>query len=220
MNSAMPISKILSDEEIVIQILKGQTHLYEMLMRKFNERLYRISMSIVNDDQEAEDIMQTTYLNAYRQLSNFKHHSSFGTWLTRILINESLLRKKRKLKLEKTLMENNYKDYESETPLDNLMNKELRVLLEKAVSALPEKYRTVFVMREVQGMSTSETMEALEIGESNVKIRLTRAKELLRTELNEYWQPQQIFEFNLVRCDVVVNYVMDKIRNADNSRLN
>lgn len=214
MNSAMPSNKILSDEQIVIEILKGHTHLYEILMRKFNEQLYRVSMSIVNDNKEAEDIMQTTYLNAYRQLSNFKHHSSFGTWLTRILINESLLRKKRKLKLEKTLMENNYKDYDSKTPLDNLMNKELRILLEKAVSSLPEKYRTVFIMREVQGMSTNETMEALQIGESNVKIRLNRAKELLRTELNNYWQPKHLYEFNLVRCDVIVNYVMNNIRNS------
>jgi RNA polymerase sigma factor (sigma-70 family) len=127
------------------------------------------------------------------------------------LINESLLHKKRKQKLKETLMENTYNDYQSETPLDNLVNKELRVILEKAVSTLPEKYRIVFVMREVQGMSTSETMEALDLGESNVKIRLTRAKEMLRAELNNYWQPQQLFEFNLVRCDVIVNYVMGKI---------
>jgi RNA polymerase sigma factor (sigma-70 family) len=202
---------ILTDEQIVLRIVKGETHLYESLMRKFNLRLYRISMAIINDDKEAEDIMQTTYLNAYRQLQNFKHHSSFSTWLIRILINESLLHKKRKQKLKETLMENTYNDYQSETPLDNLVNKELRVILEKAVSTLPEKYRMVFVMREVQGMSTSETMEALDLGESNVKIRLTRAKEMLRAELNNYWQPQQLFEFNLVRCDVIVNYVMGKI---------
>jgi RNA polymerase sigma factor (sigma-70 family) len=213
MNSAMPSNKVLSDEEIVLLILNGETHLYEVLMRKFNEQLYRISMSIVNDDKEAEDIMQTAYLNAYRQLANFKHQASFGTWLTRILINESLLHKKRKSKLEKALGETKYQDFDHETPLDNLMNKELKVLLEKAVSSLPEKYRMVFVMREVQGMSTNDTMDALEIGESNVKIRLSRAKELLRAELSAYWQPEELFEFNLRRCDVVVNYVMDQIRN-------
>src|SRR5690606_41401055 len=96
MNSANPINKILSDEEIITEILNGETYLYETLIRKFNSRLYRISMSIVNDDKEAEDIMQISYLNAYRQLANFKHNSSFSTWLTRILINESLLHKKRK----------------------------------------------------------------------------------------------------------------------------
>ena len=111
-------------------------------------------------------------------------------------------------------MENTYNDYHPETPLDNLVNKELRVILEKAVSTLPEKYRMVFVMREVQGMSTNETMEALDLGESNVKIRLTRAKEMLRNELNTYWQPEQLFEFNLLRCDVIVNYVMNKIKSG------
>jgi len=201
----------MSDEEIVVKILSGETRLYEKLMRKYNQQLYRISMSIINDDKEAEDIMQTAYLNAFRQLHNFEQRSSFATWLTRILINESLLHKKRKQKLEQTLMENNYTDHDDNTPLDGLMNKELKQLLERAVNTLPEKYKLVFVMREVQGMSTNETMEALNIGESNVKIRLNRAKDMLRAELNSYWQPQELYEFNLVRCDVIVNNVMNEL---------
>ena len=201
----------MSDEEIVVKILSGETRLYEKLMRKYNQQLYRISMSIINDDKEAEDIMQTAYLNAFRQLHNFEQRSSFATWLTRILINESLLHKKRKQKLEQTLMENNYTDHDDNTPLDGLMNKELKQLLERAVNTLPEKYKLVFVMREVQGMSTNETMEALNIGESNVKIRLNRAKDMLRAELNSYWQPQELYEFNLVRCDVIVNNVMSEL---------
>lgn len=208
------MNRTLSSEEIVVCILSGETHLYETLMRKFNQQLYRIGMSIINDDQEVEDIMQITYLNAYKNLYSFKHHSSFSTWLTKILINESLLHKKRKLKLEKTLMESGYNDKYTETPLDNLMNKELKTILEKAVAALPEKYRTVFMMREVQGMSTNETMEALDLGESNVKIRLTKAKEMLRNELTTYWQPESLYAFNLVRCNVIVNNVMKYINNA------
>ncbi|QKJ29213.1 RNA polymerase sigma factor [Mucilaginibacter mali] len=200
-----------TDEEIVTRILNGEQHLYEQLMRKFNTQLYRISMSIVNDDKEAEDIMQTAYINAYRQLASFRQQSSFNTWLTRILINESLLRKKRRQHMEKALSESTPQTQHSHTPLDDLMNKELKTILEKAVLTLPDKYRMVFVMREVQGMSTSETMEALDIGESNVKIRLTRAKEMLRAELNSYWQPKELFEFNLVRCDVIVNHVMQAI---------
>ena len=201
----------LSDEQIVDRIINGEKHLYEILMRKFNERFYRISMSIVCDDEEAEDIMQTAYLNAYLQLSKFKHQSSFATWFTRILINESLLHKKKKMKRENIYKEDAYQDQHNETPLDNLMQKELKVLLEKAVATLPEKYKMVFVMREIQGMSTTETMDALDIGESNVKIRLTRAKEMLRSELHNYWQPKQLFEFHLSRCDRVVNYVMQRI---------
>lgn len=207
-NSAI---KDLSDEQIVARIIGGEQHLYEHLMRKYNSRMYRISMSIINDNAEAEDIMQIAYINAYRHLVNYKQQSSFGTWLTRILINESLLHKKRKTKKDKALMETSFIDEHHDTPLNGLMNKELKLILENAVSGLPEKYKVVFVMREVEGMSTNETMEVLSIGESNVKIRLTRAKEMLRAELNKTWKPEQIYEFNLIRCDVIVNYVMDKI---------
>ena len=201
----------MSDEEIVERVVNGEQHLYEQLMRKYNSRMYRIGMSIVNDDKDAEDIMQTAYINAYRQLRSFQGRSSFATWLTRILIYEALLHKKRKLKLQKVLMERPDIDFHNDTPLKGLMNKELKGLIEVAVAKLPEKYRMVFVMREIQEMSTTETMEALNIGESNVKIRLSRAKEMLRTELLSYWQPQQLFEFNLVRCDVVVSFVMQVI---------
>lgn len=202
----------LSDEEIVDRILKGEKYLYENLIRKYNSRLYRISMSIVNDDMEAEDVMQTAYINAYLQLSGFKRKSSFSTWLTRILINESLLRKKKIIRGLQLAADQTKTDYHNETPLKNLMNKELKTLLEKAVSNLPEKYRLVFVMREIQEMSTNETMEILDLGESNVKIRLTRAKEMLRNELSDYYKSTQLFNFDLVRCDKIVNYVMNQIK--------
>jgi RNA polymerase sigma factor (sigma-70 family) len=205
----------LSDEEILRKILLGETHLYEQLMRKYNLRLYRISMSIVNDDKEAEDIMQIAYINAYRQLTGFQGRSGFGTWLTRILINEALLHKKRKSKMERALMETTFADEHHETPLTGLMNKELKTMLEEAIATLPDKYRLVFVMREVQGMSTNETMEILDLGESNVKIRLTRAKEMLRTELQKVWQPEHVYDFNLIRCDVIVNHVMAAINNSN-----
>ncbi|HVW13288.1 MAG TPA: sigma-70 family RNA polymerase sigma factor [Mucilaginibacter sp.] len=202
----------LTDEEIVNLVLKGQVDLFESLMRKYNERLYRISLSIVEDDKEAEDVMQIAYINAYRQLNNFRHQCSFGTWLTRILINESLLHKKRIQRTEQLRMETNFTDVHPETPLSGLINKELGSILEGAVASLPEKYRLVFVMREVQGMSTNETMEALNIGESNVKIRLNRAKEILRADLQRVWNPREIYEFNLRRCDIVVDNVMKVIR--------
>lgn len=208
-NSAI---KDLNDEQIVAKIIGGEQHLYENLMRKYNSRMYRISMSIINDNEEAEDIMQITYINAYRQLVNYRQQSSFSTWLTRILINESLLHKKRKTKINKVLMETTFIDEQRETPLSDLIRKELKVILEQAVSDLPEKYRMVFVMREVQSLSTNETMEILSIGESNVKIRLTRAKEMLRVELSKTWRPDQVYEFNLIRCDVIVNYVIDHIK--------
>ena len=203
---------LLNDEEVVDRILKGELELYESLMRKYNTRLYRISMSILNDDLEAEDVMQTAYINAYLNLSAFQNRSKFSTWLTRILINESLLHKKKKLKREERLAEQTSLEWHNETPLKSVMNKELKTILEKAVASLPEKDRMVFVMREIQQMSTSETMEVLELGESNVKIRLTRAKEMLRNELSSYYKSDQLFEFNLIRCNRISEFVMERIR--------
>lgn len=120
MNSASHTSTpTLSDEEIKKRVTQGEKHLYENLIRKYNLRLYRIGMSIINDDAEVEDIMQTTYLNAYSQLE----------------------------------MASEKEDLHNDTPLKNLMNKELKAILEKAVSNLPEKYRLVFAMREIEEMS-------------------------------------------------------------------
>lgn len=211
---------LLSDEEIVRRILQGEKHLYEVLMRKFNLRLYRISRSIVNDDMEAEDVMQTAYLNAYLQLSAFQHKSGFGTWLTRILINESLLHKKKQQKRRELVSDKAACDHHSDTPLKGLMNKELKTLLEKAVSGLPEKYRLVFVMREIEEMSTLETMDVLQLSESNVKVRLNRAKEMLRNDLSDYYRAHQLFEFNLVRCDRIVHFVMRQLSSEGSQPVN
>lgn len=204
--------KELSDAEIIDKIVAGEKYLYESLIRKFNTRLYRICMSILNDDAEAEDVMQTAYINAYMHLPDFRRTSSFSTWLTRILINESILQKKKKMKRLQMMADEPSQNAHSETPLKTMMNKELKGLLEQAVAKLPEKYRMVFVMREVEELSTSETMEILEIGESNVKIRLARAKEMLRSELKPYWQFNQMYDFNLVRCDRIVNYVFNELQ--------
>jgi RNA polymerase sigma factor (sigma-70 family) len=205
---------MLSDEEIVSQILNGQKHLYETLIRKYNLRLYRICASIVNDDAVVEDIMQTSYVNAYLNLACFKNKSKFSTWLTKILINESLLYKKRKIRHEQILIQNQKKDHDSETPLKFLLNRELKFLLEITIARLPERYRLVFVMREVEQMSIEETMAALSLSESTVKVRLTRAKEMLRNYLSSYYKSLDSDDFQVSRCDRVVGYVMNKIKNT------
>lgn len=209
------IKKEISDEEIIARVIMGEKQLYEGLVRKYNLRMYRISRAIVNDDMEAEDIMQTAYLNAYLQLPGFKNRSSFGTWLTRILINESLLHKKKILKRQRLYEGVKPETEHKETPLKNLMNKELKTIIESAVSRLPEKYRLVFVMREIEEMSTSETMEILNLGESNIKIRLSRAKEMLREELSGHYKSAELFDFHLSRCDRITGSVMDKIRQSE-----
>lgn len=207
MKGKVIMTGIESDEKIVDRILKGEKQLYERLMRKYNDRLFRISMSIVNDKAEAKDIIQTTYLNAYEKLSGFKKRSAFGTWITRILINESLLRKKKKLKQQQFFKQS---QSEEETPLKSLLNKELKALLEKAIADLPEKYSLVFVMREIEEMSTKETMEVLNISESNVKVMLNRAKEMLRESLTDK-KLKQVFKFRKPVCDKIVSYVLNRI---------
>jgi RNA polymerase sigma-70 factor (ECF subfamily) len=88
----------IPEEHLVRRILSGEKRLFEYVMRSYNQRLYRIGMSMLNDDQETEDAMQTAYINAYEHLDSFAERSSFGTWLTRIMLNECLARKKKKLK--------------------------------------------------------------------------------------------------------------------------
>ncbi len=210
---------MLSDEELVTQIINGKKYLYETLIRKYNLRLYRISLSIVNDDSAVEDIMQTAYVNAYLNLAAFKNKSSFSTWLTKIIINESLLYKKRKKRLDQILIERKETDYHGETPLKSLMNSELKTILEKTIASLPEKYRVVFVMREVEEMSIDETMATLNLTESTVKVRLNRAKEMLRNNLSSYYKSLEPDDFHLSRCDRVVNYVMAQIENTPHGQL-
>jgi RNA polymerase sigma factor (sigma-70 family) len=216
---ALTDGKMQSDEEIVTQIINGEAYLYEMLIRKYNLRLYRISLSIVNDDSVVEDIMQTAYINAYLNLGGFKNKSSFSTWLTKILINESLLYKKRKERLEQILTENQQTDFHSETPLKTLMNSELKTILKKTIASLPEKYRLVFVMREIEEMSIDETMATLNLTESTVKVRLNRAKEMLRNSLSSYYKSLEPDDFHRSRCDRVTNYVMTQVKNTQHSQL-
>ena len=198
----------ITDEEIVSRTLLGEKQLFEILIRRFNVRLYRIGMAIISDDMEVEDAMQTAYLNAYQHLAEFQSRSQFSTWLTRIFINECLRSAKRKKRESATSLDN-LEVALLETPVNGIMNNELKNLLEDSIARLPEKYRMVFVMREVEEISTQETMEILSLTESNVKVRLNRAKEMLRSNLDGYYR--QTFNFHLNRCDRVVDGVMKRI---------
>jgi len=210
---------LYADEELITRILNGETHLYEHIVRKYNQRMYRICMSIIHDDNEAEDLMQNAYIKAYENLHSFKGKSKFSTWLLRILINESLLwlqRNKRKINFQQgVLKENSLKSVnQKNTPAQQMMNNELKKILEEAITQLSPKHRIVFVMREIENMSVAETSECLHISQINVKVRLNRAKEMLRNILmkSEY---KELYSFHLLRCDRIVTGVMERI-NAQN----
>ena len=206
-----------SDQEIIARILAGDKDLYALIIKKYNQRLYRVAMSMINNDSEAEDVMQVTYIRAYEHLGSFAFKSSFATWLTRILINECLLRMKLKKRVVAMNDENIeyelwiHKKKEDATPAFQMMNTELKNILEESIRQLPEKYRTVFVMREIEGLNVAETQECLDISEANVKVRLNRARVLLKNRLSEFYKAEDILHFHLTRCDNMVLKVMSRI---------
>lgn len=216
-NQAEILEEFITDTEVIRRVLQGEKNLYAVLVRRYNERLYRVGMSIINDDSEVEDVMQVAYINAYENLGKFAFQSQFSTWLTRILINESLLRlKKRKRSVNMTDDEMEHERFqtgtiETQTPFNKMLNTELRDIMEKAIQALPEKYRTVFVMREIENMNVAETKECLDISEANVKVRLNRAKSLLRDTLSGHYKKEEILHFQLNRCSAMVERVMQHI---------
>jgi RNA polymerase sigma factor (sigma-70 family) len=211
------ISNTFSDNDIITRILQGEKDLYGLIVRKYNERLYRVAMSIINDDAEVEDVIQVAYINAYEKLGMFAFRAGFSTWLTRILINESLLRLKikgRSINMNDDKMDTEiYRQNMNEvkTPVAKMLNSELKIILEQAIRQLPEKYRAVFIMREIEEMNVAETQECLDISQANVKVRLNRAKALLKGYLSQFYSKSDILHFHLTRCDRVVAEVMKGI---------
>lgn len=215
-NNELKTPQQLADAEIITRVLAGEKRLYEQLMRRYNARLYRTAMSIVNDDAAAEELMQIAYINAYEHLAGFGNRAAFGTWLTRIMINECLHYVKKNKRFTGMEEYGNNKTPEqvhgtAHTPVQTLMNKELGKVLENALQQLPEKYRLVFMLREVEEMSIAETVETLNITEANVKVRLNRAKTMLRDTLGGYYKNGAIYNFHLSRCDRVVNNVLNAL---------
>jgi RNA polymerase sigma factor (sigma-70 family) len=199
----------IPDEELIQRILAGEKRLFELLIRKYNQRLYRLGMSILENEAEAEDAMQTAYINAYQHLSRFEQRASFGTWLTRIMLNQCY-EQKRRSKPILTNFEQTDNFVNMKTPANQLANKELNDVLEQAIAQLPEKYRLVFVLREIEDMSVRQTSATLNIEEPNVKVRLNRAKTMLREHLNSYMK-DRVYSFHLTRCDRIVNNVMQHL---------
>jgi RNA polymerase sigma-70 factor (ECF subfamily) len=197
------------DNELIARILAGEKRLFKLLMRKYNQRLYRIGMSVLDNEAEAEDAMQTAYINAYEHLSGFEHRASFGTWLTKIMLNQCYEQRRKNRRLH-TTTEQTDNIVIMNTAVNELANKELGRTLQQAVARLPEKYRVVFVLREIEDLSVRETSAALQIEESNVKVRLNRAKSMLRENLNGYMK-DHVYSFHLSKCDRIVNRVLEHL---------
>ncbi|WP_222165195.1 sigma-70 family RNA polymerase sigma factor [Edaphocola aurantiacus] len=195
----------LSDEEIIGRILAGEKRLFELLIRKYNQRLFRIGVSILEIETEVEDAMQTAYVSAYLHLADFENRSAFGTWLVRIMLNQCY-EQKRQLQRRLASPEQPEHYIIMNTPSNQLINKELGNVLEQAIAQLPDKYRLVFILREIENLSVQETSETLDIEASNVKVRLNRAKTMLRAHLHSYMQ-EHVYAFHLDRCNNMVSRV-------------
>jgi RNA polymerase sigma-70 factor, ECF subfamily len=208
----VPATLVLTDEEIVNRVSTGEIEMFEILMRRHNQRLYRAARAILQDDAEAEDAVQQAYLNAYRHLDQFEGRAQFSTWLTRIAVYEALARRK-EVGGNPTSSEEGLGETAASPAPDperQAYGKELSVLLESALAGLPERYRSVFLLREVDGLSTAETARHLRISDATVKTRLHRAKGLLQRKLQAV-TPAAAFSFDGARCDRLVAGVMHRL---------
>lgn len=220
------------DPELVAAAQRSDVRAFETLMRRYNRRLFRAARSVLRDDDAAEDAVQEAYLRAFSNIESYRPIGSFAAWLTRIVINEALLQKRRNRREMVSLdaLDDNVTDAAHHslaawlsTP-DSSNAASARQLLELAVDALPEPFRLVFVLRSVEQLSIAETAQCLEIGEATVKTRLHRAQVRLREDITRRLQDEQLtlFEFGGHRCDRIVAAVLHRLRppNAKSTRMN
>src|SRR5262245_11710927 len=213
----------LTDAEIVKRVRAGERALFEVLMRRHNQRVYRTVRAVVKDERDVEDVMQQAYVNAFTHLHQFEERSQFSTWLTRIVLNEAFGRR-RKLQSESMASRPSDVDQDPGACMERITSSqpdperqayagELRRVLEEAIDALPDTYRTVFMLRDVEGLSTSETGEGLGLGEEAVKTRLHRARAMIRRSVRARigGAAPGAFQFEAPRCDRVVAAVFARL---------
>ncbi len=214
----------LPDAEIVRRVQAGDRALFEILMRRHNQRIYRAARSVVKDEDEVEDVMQQAYVNAFLHLDQFEERSQFSTWLTRIALNEAFARRRKMRRTAQLTDIGSAFDDDRGAIMDTITSpqpdperqayaQELHRLLEEAVDALPDAYRTVYMLRDVEGLSTSETENGLGLGEQVVKTRLHRARAMIRRSVAARLgaSASTAFQFQAPRCDRVVAAVLARI---------
>ena len=211
----------LADIEIVRRVRAGDSALFEILMRRHNQKVYRAVRAVVKEESEAEDVMQQAYLNAFTHLDQFEERSQFSTWLIRISLNEAFGRRRKMRQYESMAQPSSDSDREKNAlispqadPERQAYAQELRRVLESAVDTLPETYRTVFMLRDIEGLSTSEAAAGLGLGDEAVKTRLHRARAMIRRAVTVRigGVAAGAFPFDAPRCDRVVGAVLTRIK--------
>jgi RNA polymerase sigma-70 factor (ECF subfamily) len=203
------------DLHVVREVLNGNKGAYEKIIREYNKQLFRVGIAYLGTEDGVEDVMQNTYLKAYYHLSQFKADAAFNTWLVRIMINEckqALRKKEKERKFLKAWNSDPVGGYDQGIQR-TLIQKEMKEILQQAILKLPLKYRTVFMLREVEDMTVDETATALGIPAPTVRSRLFRAKARLRESLAEELDgaTQEVFGFDGERCDRIVHAVLARI---------
>jgi len=205
-----------TDAKIIENILSGEIAQYEIFIRRNNPFLYKVGRSYNYNHEDTQDLMQESFIDAYKNLSKFENRSSFKSWIIKIMLNHCFRKKKKfsfKNEIVAEIMDSSepmFKRSENDT-YKMVANRELHCIIEKALGSVPFDYRMVFSLREMNGLNVSETAKALEISEANVKVRLNRAKTMLRKEIEKSYSAEEIFEFNLIYCDAIVDHVMQTI---------
>jgi RNA polymerase sigma-70 factor (ECF subfamily) len=212
-----PLTAGEQDLLVIRDIRNGDTAAYEQIMRRYNRQLYRIGVAYLGAEDMVEDVMQNTYLKAWYHLPQFKADAAFSTWLIRIMINECkqvIRRKEKERNAYRQWVKDNNAVYDQDTQ-KSLMQKEMKEMMQEAILQLPLKYRTVFICREVELLSTDQTAACLEISPQNVKVRLLRAKAMIRKELLQTLAGQELFDFMAPKCDRLVGNVLNQISNIE-----
>ena len=215
-----------SDAELVILGAQGSDMAFEFIMRRYNRLLFRTARSIVDNDADAEEVLQEAYMHAWQALGRFRAEAKLSTWLVRIVINAALGRRRRRgaqlvpLSIDAVLdqpeMQRMLMTNPKQHPDQYAIRAELRTMLEARIDQLPDMYRTVFMLRAVEEMTTAEVAEALQLPEATVRTRFFRARSLLREGLASDVDASldEVFAFDGERCDRIVSQVLEKIRNG------
>lgn len=206
----------MTDSDLVRRVVDGDAALFEILMRRYNQRVYRAVRAVLRTDDEVEDVMQQAYLNAFANLRQFAERAQFSTWLIRIAVNEALARLRKRDRDAWDGDEDVMNRIESAAPdpEQQAQTSELREVMEEELAALPATYRTVLVLRDVEGLSTAETASSLDVSEEVVKTRLHRARAMVRERIADRAGAAltSVWSFGNARCDRVVEAVMARLR--------
>jgi len=212
-----------SEAELIQKIVEGEIKLYEIVIQRFNSYLYKIGRSYNFNHEDTQDLMQDTYIDAFVNLPKFENRSTFKTWIIKIMLNNCFRNRQRwssknivttEINEKSTMMSSNNQYIDTNKAV---INRELNYVIENALLQIPIDYRIAFILREINELNISETADTLNISEANVKVRLNRAKAMLRKEVEKSYSAEDIFEFNLIHCGAMVENVMAKIKKLNSS---